>query len=113
MTLGQQQRLFSKLINEHIIWLHRQGWETTEGDAYRDPRVFGKIGEKKGYGRKNSNHKRKLAKDINLFKNGVYLKKTVDHKISGQKWELRHELCRWGGRYDDGNHYSLIYKGHQ
>ena len=120
MKLSKLQRLFSKLINEHINWLHEQGWETTDGDAYRDPRSHGKIGEKligadgkKVYGRRNSNHKRRLSRDINLCKDDEFLTRTVDHKISGQKWELRHPLCRWGGRYDDGNHYSMEYKGFQ
>ena len=120
MTLGQQQRLFSKLIAEHTLWLYEKGYECTEGDAYRDPRSHGKIGEKlvdangkKVYGRKNSNHKRRLAKDINLFKDEKWLTRTIDHSISGAKWESRHPLCRWGGRFDDGNHYSMEYKGNQ
>jgi hypothetical protein len=113
MTLGQQQRLFSRLIAEHTLWLYGKGYECTEGDAYRSPRVFGKAGIKKGYGRKNSNHKRRLAKDINLFKDEKWLTRTEDHAISGARWEARHPLCRWGGHYDDGNHYSMEYKGFQ
>ena len=120
MTLGDLQRLFSKLIAEHTLWLYEQGYECTEGDAYRDPRAHGKIGEKKidvngkrVYGRRNSNHKRRLAKDINLFKDRRWLPQTSDHAASGAMWESRHPLCRWGGHYDDGNHYSMEYKGHQ
>ena len=113
MTLGQQQRLFSRLIAEHTLWLYEKGYECTEGDAYRDPRSHGKIGERIAYGKKNSNHKRRLAKDINLFKDEVWLTKTSDHEISGARWESRHPLCRWGGHYDDGNHYSMEYKGYQ
>lgn len=111
--LGDLQKVFSKLIAEHTLWLYHQGYECTEGDAYRDPRAFGTVGKKGIYGRKNSNHKRRLAKDINLFRDGQFLTETVDHKLSGQKWETRHPLCRWGGRYDDGNHYSMEYKGYQ
>jgi len=116
--LGDLQKVFSKLIAEHTLWLYHQGYECTEGDAYRDERSHGKIGEKliradgkKVYGRKNSNHKIRLAKDINLFRDGKFLTRTVDHKLSGQKWETRHPLCRCGGRFDDGNHYSMEYKG--
>lgn len=25
--------------------------------------------------------------------------------------EMQHELCRWGGRFKDGNHYSLEHNG--
>ena len=113
MKLGDLQRLFAKLITEHSQWLLDKGYEFTDGDAFRDPRSHGKIGEKKAYGRRNSNHKRRLARDINLFKDGKWLTKTGDHAISGARWEARHPLCRWGGHYDDGNHYSMEYKGYQ
>lgn len=113
MKLGEKQRLFSRLIAEHTLWLYEQGYECTEGDAYRDPRVHGELGEKKGYGRKWSAHKMRLAKDINLFKDGKFLTTTEDHRISGEKWESRHELCRWGGHYNDGNHYSITHWGKQ
>lgn len=113
MRLGDKQRLFSRLIAEHTLWLYEQGYECTEGDSFRSPRAFGQMGEKKAYGRKYSNHKVKLAKDINLFKDKQWLQKTSDHAESGAVWELRHPLCRWGGHYDDGNHYSLEHNGRQ
>jgi hypothetical protein len=69
------------------------------------------MGEKKGYGSAYSVHKLKLANDINLFKDGMYLTKTEDHKVFGEYWESLHPLCRWGGRWNDGNHYSLEHEG--
>lgn len=111
MRLGDKQRLFSRLIAELILWAYEQGYEVTVGDAYRDPRVFGELGQSKGYGRAMSNHKRRLAMDLNLFKDGKYLTRTEDHGPLGAKWESMHPLCRWGGRFDDGNHYSLEHKG--
>ena len=83
--------------------------KVTFGDAFRDPRVFGHVGVKEGYGRKFSNHKIKLAIDLNLFKDGVYLTKTSDHEFAGLFWE---EMGgEWGGRFEDGNHYSLEHNG--
>ena len=38
----------------------------TFGDAYRDERLHGKYGEKRGYGHAESDHKRRLAVDLNL-----------------------------------------------
>ena len=111
MRLGEQQELFAKLIAEHITWLYKQGYKVRIGDVFRDPRSHGKIGEKKAYGKPFSMHKSKCAADLNLFKAGKYLKKTADHKASGRKWESRHPLCVWGGRFDDGNHYSLTRDG--
>jgi hypothetical protein len=58
-----------------------------------------------------SNHRIGLAEDFNLFKNGNYLTKTEDWKIIGEWWEKLHPLCRWGGRFNDGNHFSLEHEG--
>ena len=111
MRLGEKQELFSILIAKHVVWLYSKGYKVREGDSFRDSRVHGKVGEKKGYGKSYSMHKSKCAKDLNLFRNGRFLTKTSDHKESGEKWELRHPLCCWGGRFDDGNHYSLTHEG--
>lgn len=111
MKLGEQQRLFMTLVPRLIDYIHEQGYECTLGDGYRDPRVFGEVGEHEGYGHPNSAHKRRLAIDLNLFKDGVYLQKTKDHEPIGEWWEKQHELCRWGGRFNDGNHYSLEWNG--
>jgi hypothetical protein len=111
MRLGKKQELFSKLMAEHILWLYSKGYKVRGGDWFRDPRVHGAVGEKKAYGKAYSMHKDKCAFDINLFKNGKYLTKTEDHLESGRKWESRHPLCAWGGRFNDGNHYSLTHQG--
>lgn len=111
MKLGQKQRLFSKLTIKLYQFIIDEGYEFTYGDAYRDPRAFGFMGEVKSYGRSKSNHKVRLAIDLNLFLNGYYLTKTEDHKIIGEYWESLHELCTWGGRWDDGNHYSFLHVG--
>ena len=109
MTLGDKQRQFSRMIAELIITAYSMGYEITLGDAYRDPRVFGKLGERKGYGRSTSLHKQRLAIDLNLFKDGRYLTTTADHAPIGEVWESMGGS--WGGRYDDGNHYSFAHEG--
>jgi hypothetical protein len=60
-------------------------------------------------GHKISLHKLKLAIDLSLFKNGRFLCDTHDHKPLGEFWESIGGS--WGGRFQDGNHYSLSYKG--
>jgi hypothetical protein len=111
MNLGDKQRVFSKMIAELIIWAYDQGYEITMGDFFRDPAVHGEFGESlpRAYGRDKSCHKLKLAGDLNLFKDGVYLSETEDHKPLGEKWESMGG--DWGGRFDDGNHYSLSHWG--
>ena len=111
MTLGQKQRLFSKLIAELITWAYSEGYEITCGDFFRSPKAFGEMGKRIAYGKSSSNHKLKLAADLNLFKDGDYLATTEAHKALGEKWESMHELCAWGGRFQDGNHYSLEHNG--
>jgi len=109
MGLGTRQRQFTRMVGLLIEWAYQNGYELTFGDAYRDPRVFGHIGEKKGYGRSKSNHKERLAIDFNLFKDGKYLTATEDHKPLGEYWESMGGS--WGGRFNDGNHYSLEHQG--
>ncbi len=113
MSLGTEQRLFTRMISQLIDWAYENGYELSFGDAYRDPRVFGGEGEKKGYGGPSSNHKRRLAVDFNLFKDGKYLNKTEEHTPLGEYWESIGGA--WGGRFSnaDGNHYSLEYKGYR
>ena len=36
-----------------------------------------------------------LAEDIDLFKDGVYLDKTEDHKQFGEHWKILYPDCRW------------------
>jgi len=115
MTLGEKQRKFTIMITYLIQWAYNHGYEITFGDAFRDPRAFGKHGEQGAYGRARSNHKIRLAIDLNLFKDGKYLTSTEDHRPLGEEWERMGEEygvpARWGGRFDDGNHYSIEHWG--
>jgi hypothetical protein len=101
MTLGEKQRQFTRMIGELIEYAYLEGYELTFGDAYRDPRVE--------YGHEASLHRKRLAVDFNLFKDGEYLTKTEDHEPLGEFWESIGGS--WGGRFDDGNHYSLAHGG--
>lgn len=108
-TLGQKQRRFTRMIGLLIEYAYGQGYELTVGDAYRDPRLHGEVGEKKGYSHASSTHKSRLAMDFNLFKNGQFLQTTEAHKPLGEYWESMGGT--WGGRFNDGNHYSLEHNG--
>lgn len=109
MTLGQKQRKFTLMISKLIQFAYENGYDLTFGDAYRDPRVHGEVGVKKSYSSANSLHKSRLAVDFNLFKDGKFLATTEDHKILGEYWESLGGA--WGGRFNDGNHYSLEHNG--
>ena len=109
MTLGQKQRKFTRMIADLIIFAYEQGYELTFGDAFRDPRVHGPVGQKKSYSSANSLHKERLAIDLNLFKDGKFLTQSEDHRPLGEYWESMGGS--WGGRFNDGNHYSLEHGG--
>lgn len=114
MKLGKKQELFSRLLPRLIDKAHELGFEVRMGDVFRDPRLHGAHGEygrRHVYGHKRSNHKLKLAVDLNLMRSGRLVTSTKGHKELGEWWEQQNELCRWGGRFKDGNHYSLEHWG--
>lgn len=90
-----------------ILKADELGYGVTLGDAYRDPRLHGSMGIKKGYGAANSYHKTRLAIDLNLFKDGKFLQNTSDHAELGAWWKSQGGT--WGGDFKtpDGNHYSI------
>ena len=111
MTLGDTQRDFARHVSYLIQHMNAAGYECTLGDAFRDPRSHGAMGEQGAYGRKNSAHKQRLAQDLNLFKDGEYLRSTKAHKQFGEYFKALHPDNRWGGDFSkpDGNHYSRKY----
>jgi hypothetical protein len=111
VTLGQKQRVFARLVARLIEQAYLMGYEVSLGDAYRDPRVHGALGVRKSYSHPNSAHKVRLAIDLNLFRSNEYLELSEDYKPLGEWWEQQHPLARWGGRFDDGNHFSFEHNG--
>lgn len=111
LTLGQKQELFMALLPRLIDKAHALGYQLRGGDLFRDPRVHGALGVRKSYSHPKSAHKVRLAIDLNLFRDGEFLEQTADHQPLGEYWESLHPLCRWGGRFDDGNHYSIEHDG--
>lgn len=108
-SLGEAQRALPPMIAKLVSYAYAHGYELTFGDAYRDPRVHGDFGTKKSYSAAKSNHKRRLAVDLNLFRNGVYLTSTEAHRPLGEYWESLGGA--WGGNFGDGNHYSIEFQG--
>jgi len=101
MTLRQKQSKFAHMVGLLIIYAYQQGYKITFSYAERC--------ENCPVGIDNSLHKIRLAIDLNLFKNGQYLSTTTDHEPLGLYWEFLGGT--WGGRFNDGNHYSLEHEG--
>lgn len=108
-SLREQQSKFARMVADLIIKAYELGYEVTLGDAFRDPTLHGEFAVKKGYGAAKSFHKKRLAIDLNLFKDGKYLGSTEDHRQLGEWWESKGGSWggRWAGARADGNHYSL------
>lgn len=98
MTLRQKQSKFVRMVADLILFAYDNGYELTVGDAWA------KTGHRPG-----SNHYIRLAVDFNLFKDGKYLTDTESHRPLGEYWESIGGA--WGGRFQDGNHYSLEHEG--
>ena len=98
MSLRKKQSKFVRMVADLIIFAYNNGYELTFGDAWA------KSGHRGG-----SNHYIRLAIDLNLFKDGVFLQTTEDHRPLGEYWESIGGA--WGGRFNDGNHYSLEHEG--
>ena len=43
----------------------------------------------------------------NLFKDGVFLTSSEAHRPFGDYWETLNPDNRWGGMWNDGNHYEM------
>lgn len=113
LSLGAKQKLFAHLVVQLFTAAFDLGYEITLGEAWRPPQTAAYYAST-GQGIKNSNHIVRLAIDINLFKNGVYLTDTADYKPLGDHWKMLNSLCRWGGDFKsrpDGNHFSLENNG--
>jgi len=132
VTLGEKQRLFTRLLANLIAWAYGQGYEISVGEAWRTdeqaeinamgpwgrervaafiedlwPVFAAKLRNNAGSGIRNSLHERRLAMDLNLFKGGALLTKAEDYEPLGVYWESLDPQCCWGGRFSDADHFSI------
>lgn len=112
MTLGEQQRVFARKVGLLIEYIYEAGYEITLDWAFRPPEIAAQYAAQ-GIGIKNSLHTVHLAVDLNLFRDGVYLKDTEAWRLFGEWWKAQDPLCRWGGDFPhpDGNHFSMTFGG--
>ena len=107
MKLGQARRAFRKALVRLLYSSLPPGLEfafdeVTERLTVKDP-TSDHMGR--------SCHHVGLAADILLYRDGVYLTHSDEYKELGERWEaLGKELgleLVWGGRFNDGNHFSM------
>jgi len=109
LGLGDKQRLFARLFMALLEEIHRCGYQVVLEEGKRT-KAQAHIYAAQGKGIPNSLHIIKLAHDISLFdKNGKYPTATKDYTRFGIYWEKLGGA--WGGRFNDGGHFSLMHKG--
>ena len=111
MTLREARCAFTQCLCWLVTYGISQGYEMAFGEVQdtvtaKDPTTDHM---------KGSLHEIGLAADINLYRDGKYLELTEDHQTLGEYWEELGKInklpLRWGGRFRDGNHYSLEWLG--
>jgi hypothetical protein len=113
LNLRKEQSLFAIDVAKLILWASEHGYEVTGGEWWRTPEMAA-IYADTGLGIKESLHIKRLAIDLNLFKDGVYLPASEAHKPLGEYWKSLSPYNRWGGDFvnykgvpkPDGNHYE-------
>jgi hypothetical protein len=107
VTLRERQEIFAQNVGKLLGWIFANGYTCTLGETYRTPEQAQWYADK-GIGIKNSLHCKRLAQDLNLFRNGVYLQFDRDYQPTGDYWESLNPCNRWGGRFEDGNHFEMM-----
>lgn len=103
MTLREARCLFTSMLPRLIDKAQELGFEcaideATERLTQKDPTSDHM---------KGSLHHLGLAVDLLLYKEGEYCTSTDDYLDLGEFWEGLATGCNWGGRFNDGNHFSF------
>ena len=93
-TLGQHQRRFLPLVAKLIEWAYANGYELTAGEMYRSPEQAA-LNAQHGTGIANSLHIVRLAVDLQLFKDDVYLTDSAQYEPLGVYWESLGRQLGW------------------
>jgi len=112
-TLESKQFLFSRKYLLLLDWLFNHGYDVTLGEAWRSD-ATAELDAEQGKGISHSLHRLRLAVDLNLFHNGIFLTQMNDYLPAGLYWEGLSDsenLFCWGGRFGDSDHFSLSYNG--
>lgn len=113
LNLIQKQKQFPGLLCQLIAFAIAGGYEITFGEVWR-PASVAAANQRAGTGILHSLHCIRLAVDLNVFKDGKLLTRSAQYLALGEFWEslsTEHLKCCWGGRFSDGNHFSIEHNG--
>ncbi|HLA60959.1 MAG TPA: hypothetical protein VK626_01815 [Nitrospiraceae bacterium] len=111
-TLGQRQRRFLPLVAKLIDYAYSQGFELTAGELYRTPEQAA-LNAQHGSGITHSLHTQRLAVDLQLFKDGIYITDPAAYRPLGEFWKALDPDAAFGGDFKtvDADHFSLSWAG--
>ena len=114
MTVGALQRRFARLVGHLILKVYAEGYECSLDWAYRPPECAEHLA-KAGKGIRSSNHTKRLALDLMLFKDGEFLTDAAAYQWLGDWWTAQDPDARWGGNFTsrDAVHFSFEFEGVQ
>lgn len=112
MTLGQKQEIFSLNLAHLLLYAYSNGYRIRMGEVWRT-KEQAQRNAAAGIGISNSLHIDKLAADLNVFKDGIWLTESEQLKELGDFWKKLHPDNAWGGDFSkpDGNHFSHSHGG--
>jgi len=113
MGLNTKQARFTYNIARLIVWAKEElGVDLIGAELFRTPEQAA-INAEKGVGIKNSVHRKKLALDMYVFKNGKILWKGDEYRQIADEWKTYDPEACWGGdfRRRDVYHYSFRHNG--
>jgi hypothetical protein len=108
--LGTLQRQYPPCLAHLILHIYSQGYQCSMGESYVGD-TDGKDGDHDGPHRKDGGHYKRIATDLNVFKDGMWLKTGNEPiwPVLGRFWESLHPNARWTA--SDPNHFGFFHKG--
>ena len=99
MSLRKEQSGFARDVAKLLAFIFNNGYEVTFGEALRtayQQKEYLRTGKSHTM---RSKHLRKLAIDLNFFKDGKITYSKKDLQFIGDYWELLNPLNKWGGNF--------------
>lgn len=98
-TLREEQNIFSRDLVKLLTFLFEHGYEVSIGEVFRTPeqqKIYVDTGRSKTL---YSNHLKKCAADLAIFKDGKLLTSKEELQFVGDAWEVMSAKNSWGGNW--------------
>lgn len=97
--LSEAQALFSYNVGRLLVHIYQEGYYCTIGEVYRTAEQA-ELYAKQGKGIKNSQHCKKLAIDLTIFRPGETQPcEAIVYRPFGVYWKFLDDRNKWGGDF--------------